>query len=158
VSEGKRKCRGGRSRWRPRAGGVPRRRRRPAGRGPPLRHRRACLDRCGERNVLGFEGSRLHRSFLYHRKKQATVGSDRRVWTAEIARGHRQLLGRILAQVGGARMLLWQPARRLLGRWPRPARGGGRGPVLACGLKRESVNSAFCHFILTIFQKQLFVF
>jgi hypothetical protein len=63
-----------------------------------------------------------------------------------------------LAQAGGARGLLWQPAGWLLGRWPRRARGCGRGPDFLCGLKRKFVNSNFCHFLLTIFQKHLFVF
>jgi hypothetical protein len=41
--------------------------------------------------------------------------------TAEISRGHRWLLGQLLAQAGGARGLLRRPARRLLGSSP-----GGR--------------------------------
>jgi hypothetical protein len=72
--------------------------------------------------------------------------------------GHQRFLGRILAQAGGVRGLLWQPARRFSGRGPRRDGKEGRGPVFACGLKRGFVNSTFCHFILTIFQKHLFVF
>jgi hypothetical protein len=63
--------------------------------------------------------------------------------------GHQRLLGCILAQAGGVRGLLWQPARRFSGRGPRRVGKEGRGPVLACGLKREAVNSNFCHFLLT---------
>jgi hypothetical protein len=51
-----------------------------------------------------------------------------------------------------ARGLLWQPARRFSGREPRRGGKGGLGPVLACGLKREAVNSNFYQFWLIFFR------
>jgi hypothetical protein len=67
-------------------------------------------------------------------------------------------LGQLSAQAGGARGLLWQPARRLSGREPRRGGKGGRGPSFWLWAESEVVNSNACQFILTFFQKQLFVF
>jgi hypothetical protein len=41
---------------------------------------------------------------------------------------------------------------------PRRGGKGGRGPIFWLRAESEVVNSNACHFILTFFQKQLFVF
>jgi hypothetical protein len=56
---------------------------------------------------------------------------------AEDSRGLQRLLGRKLAQAGGARGLFWQPARRFLGRGPRRTRVDRPWAVFSTGPKER---------------------
>jgi hypothetical protein len=65
--------------------------------------------------ILGFEGEPAEQAFYPSENSGWPSDPDQEHRTAVDSRGHRRLLGRVLAQAGGARELLRWPARWLLG-------------------------------------------